>query len=452
MAMLQTVFAFVVTLGILVSVHEFGHFWVARKMGVKVLRFCVGFGKPLWFRTGKDGTEYAVAAIPLGGYVKMLDEREGDVPEDERHLSFNSKPVLARMAIVAAGPIANFVLAIVALWLMYLLGITTLAPVVGEVTEGSPAYVAGVQPGDEVVAVDGASVDGWQAVNLQLVNRIGESGSLVLTILPEGSSAERERTLTISQWLVNDEAPQTLKALGITPFTPNLPPVLAQVSEGGTAQQAGLQTGDRIVAVDGMAVAQWPQFVEIVRGAANRELAVVVERDGLNIPFSIIPKGRDEGGQTIGFIGAGVQPYQWPQGMIREVRLGPLDALIKGVESTWSLTTMTFSSIAKMISGLLSVKNLSGPITIAKVAGASIESGLESFLYFLAMLSVSLGVLNLLPIPVLDGGHLLFYAVELMFGKALPERVQQFGFKVGVAFIMFVMVVAMYNDVLRLLS
>ncbi|AMO56149.1 zinc metallopeptidase RseP [Endozoicomonas montiporae] len=455
---LQTLAAFVITLGILVSIHEFGHFWVARKCGVKVLRFSVGFGKPLWTWTDRLGTEYVVALIPLGGYVKMLDEREGPVAESERHESFNSKPVLSRIAIVAAGPIANFILAVFALWLMYMAGIRTIVPQVGSVLPDSPAAVAGIIPGDEIVSIDGEETPGWQQVNLELLSSIGDTRNLSVATragVPGelSSAAVRNKTVAISDWLVDDSGDgiaDPVRALGIEPYTPLIPAVLGELSPDGAARAAGLQAGDRILTSNGQPVKDWLSWVQVIRANAGKTIQVELEREGRRLNLALTPGTRELNGEPSGYIGAGVQQVGWPDDMVRKLQFNPVAALPKALDSTWTLTSMTVESLWKMVAGLVSVKNLSGPITIAKVAGASLQSGLENFLYFLSMLSVSLGVLNLLPIPVLDGGHLLFYLIELVRGKPVSERVQVLGLKIGVTFVVGIMMLALYNDLSRL--
>ena len=455
---LQTLAAFVITLGILVSIHEFGHFWVARKCGVRVLRFSVGFGKSLWTWTDKLGTEYVIALIPLGGYVKMLDEREGPVAEHERHESFNAKPVLSRIAIVAAGPIANFILAVVALWLMYMAGIRTIVPQVGKVLPDSPAAVAGLVPGDEIVSIDGEETPGWQQINMELLSSIGDTRDLSFGIRAGtpgqlSSAAVREKSVAISNWLVDDSGEgiaDPLRELGIEPYTPPVPAVLGELTPDGAAQAAGLETGDRIIATNGQPVQDWLSWVHMIRANPGNELQVELERDGQTLELALTPGVRELDGKPSGYIGAGVQQVGWPDEMVRKLQYNPVAALPRALDSTWTLTSMTVESLWKMVVGLVSVKNLSGPITIAKVAGASLQSGLENFLYFLSMLSVSLGVLNLLPIPVLDGGHLLFYLVELVRGKPVSERVQVLGLKIGVTFVVGIMMLALYNDLSRL--
>lgn len=449
---MQTILAFVITLGILVSIHEFGHFWVARRCGVKVLRFSIGFGRILWRRTDRHGTEFAIAAIPLGGYVKMLDESEEPVPPGELDQAFNRKPVLSRFAIVAAGPLANFLLAILALALMYMVGVRVLVPQVGEVLVDSPAAVAGIRPGDEIVAIDGTATPGWQAVNMALLAPIGESRALAVAVRQGADGAVREREVMLNNWLSGQEQPDPLRSLGVVPYTLTIPAVLGQLTDDGAAARDGLRPGDRVVDVDGEPVRDWMHFVSLVQNSSERPMRLLIERDGVQQDLVLTPNSRTVEGVTTGFIGAGVQQVSWPDTMIRHLQLGPVDALVKGVTETWSLTTLTFESLWKMMVGLVSVKNLSGPITIAKVAGASLESGLESFLHLLAMLSVSLGVLNLLPIPVLDGGHLLFYLVEMVRGKPLSEKAQTFGLKIGMTLVIGVMLLAMYNDLSRLLQ
>ena len=452
---LQTVLAFVVTLGILVSIHEFGHFWVARRCGVKVLRFSVGFGKSLWSRTDRQGTEYSVAAIPLGGYVKMLDEREAPVEDQDKHLSFNSQSVLSRIAIVSAGPLANFLLAIAALWLMYMIGVRTLIPQVGGVLPDSPVAMAGLQPGDEIVAVDGEETPSWQSVNMELLSSIGETRTITLSVKSgepghAGVDSVRDYRVKIDNWLIGEEQPNPVRALGVVPYAPEIPAVIGQLVDDGAARQAGFKAGDKIISANGEPVEDWGHWVDIIRANPEQSIDVIFERDGAQQNIALIPGSREIDGEPSGYIGAGVQQVSWPDEMVRNIQLEPVAALVKGAEATWSLSSMTVESIWKMFAGLVSVKNLSGPITIAKVAGASLESGLENFLYFLAMLSVSLGVLNLLPIPALDGGHLLFYMVELVRGKPLSERVQEMGLRIGVTLVVGVMVLAMYNDLSRL--
>jgi len=439
-----------VALGVLVTFHEFGHFWVARRCGVKVLRFSVGFGTPLVRWHDRHGTEFVVAAIPLGGYVKMLDEREGDVPVGLEAQSFNRKPVLQRIAIVAAGPIANFLLAIVFFWGVAMLGSQQVRPVIGAVESGSLAAQAGLKAGEEIVSIDGKPTNGWSAVNLQLVRRLGESGTLRLGVREEGASVEQPREVKLDRWLKGADEPDPIQSLGLRPWRPNVVPVLAQLDPKGPAAAAGLKTGDRLVALDGVALSDWQQVVDAVRSRADTQVQVRVERDGALVDMPVTLAKRGEGAAAGGYLGAGVKGGEWPAHMLREVRYGPLEGLAEGLSRTWNMSVLTLESLKKMLFGELSVKNLSGPITIAKVAGASAQSGLGDFLNFLAYLSISLGVLNLLPIPVLDGGHLLFYLIEWVRGRPLPDRVQGWGIQIGISLVIGVMLLALVNDLSRL--
>ena len=450
MSALYMIAGTLIALGVLVTFHEFGHFWVARRCGVKVLRFSVGFGMPLLRWHDKQGTEFVIAAIPLGGYVKMLDEREGDVPVDQLDQSFNRKSVRQRIAIVAAGPIANFLLALVFFWVLAMLGSEQVRPVIGAVESGSIAAKAGLGAGQEIVAIDGEPTSGWAAVNLQLVRRLGESGSLQVLVREQGSTADSPRELTLDKWLKGADEPDPIRSLGIRPWRPALPPVLAELDPKGPAQAAGLKTGDRLVSLDGQALNDWQQVVDTVRTRPDTKILLRVERDGAQIDVPVTLAARGESKAPSGYLGAGVKAIDWPPEMIREVSYGPLAAIGEGARRTWTMSILTLDSLKKMLFGELSVKNLSGPITIAKVAGASAQSGVADFLNFLAYLSISLGVLNLLPIPVLDGGHLLFYLIEWARGRSLSDRVQGWGMQIGISLVIGVMLLALVNDLGRL--
>lgn len=451
MGLIQNILAVIVVLGLLVTFHEFGHFWVARRCGVKVLRFSVGFGKPLWSRTDRHGTEYAVAAIPLGGYVKMLDEREAPVPDEELKYAFNRKNVWQRVAIVAAGPLANFLLAIVAYWALFVAGTSTVAPLVGDVASGSPAAQAGLERGAEIVAIEDEPVRAWDEINLKLVSLIGHNGELSIAARPENASASQRYTLPVDDYLVRQEPPQPLQSLGISPWRPDFPAVLGQVMDGEAAAAAGLRSGDRIVAVEGEPVDDWMAFVNVVRGNAGEMLDVRIERDGSEQTVSLTP-GRNtlESGIEVGYIGAGVEPVEWPEELRREIRYGPVEAVGQAFNKTGEMVMLTLDAIRKMLVGLISPSNLSGPITIAQISGDSARAGMEAFVGFLAYLSISLGVLNLLPIPVLDGGHLLYYLVEIVRGRPVSEQAQAIGLRIGLAMVGTLMMMALYFDLMRL--
>ncbi len=450
MSALYMIIGTLVALGVLVTFHEFGHFWVARRCGVKVLRFSVGFGTPLVRWHDRQGTEFVIAAIPLGGYVKMLDEREGDVPPALLESAFNRKTVRQRFAIVSAGPAANFLLALVFFWLLAMLGSEQIRPVVGAVEPGSLAAQAGLAVDQEIVAVNGKPVSGWSEVNLQLVRRLGESGQLDLTVRDIGSSGERHLQIPLQSWLKGVEEPDPITSLGIRPWRPQIAPVIAQLDPEGPAQAAGIQLGDRLLGLDQQPLGDWQQVIDAVKILPGERVNLQVERDGqrLDVPLTLAARG--EGDARRGYLGAGVEAGAWPAEMLREVSFGPVEAVVEGAKRTWTMSLLTLDSLKKMLFGELSVKNLSGPITIAKVAGASAQSGLGDFLNFLAYLSISLGVLNLLPIPVLDGGHLLFYLVEWVRGRPLSERVQGWGVQIGISLMVGVMLLALVNDIGRL--
>ncbi len=450
MSALYMIVGTLVALGVLVTFHEFGHFWVARRCGVKVLRFSVGFGTPLLRWHDRHGTEFVVAAIPLGGYVKMLDEREGDVPPQLLDQAFNRKSVRQRIAIVSAGPLANFLLALLFFWLLAMLGSQQVKPVIGAIEEGSLAAEAGLQVGEEIVSVNGELTPGWAAVNLQLVRRLGESGTLDVRVREPGSTQESPRQVALREWLKGVDSPDPIGSLGIRPWRPALPPILASFDESGPAKAAGLKAGDRLLALDGAPLDDWQQVVDQVRARPGQRIVLNVERAGehLEIPLTLAARGEEKA--RTGYLGAGVQEVDWPEDMLREVSFGPVEAVGEGLRRTWVMSVLTLDSMKKMLFGELSVKNLSGPITIAKVAGASAQSGVGDFLNFLAYLSISLGVLNLLPIPVLDGGHLLFYLIEWARGRPLSERVQAWGVQIGISLVIGVMLLALVNDLSRL--
>lgn len=446
----MTLLYFILAISVLVVVHEYGHFWVARRCGVRVLRFSVGFGKPLWSFRDKHGTEFAIAPIPLGGYVSMLDEREAPVPEELLDQAFNRKTPWQRMAIAVAGPLANFIFAIIAYWALFLAGTTGLVPVVGNVAEESPAYVAGIRSGDEIIRVAGKTTATWEDVNWQLIRFIGEDAHIEVG-LKAADGAEHQATIKVQRWLSGDEIQDPLSALGLMPRRLDIPAILGQLNEGGAAQQASLQTGDKLLTANGEPIADWYQWVELIRQSANTTLAVEVLRGEQVLTLQLTPAARtDEQGQVSGFIGAMVQIPTYPDSWLRERQLGVWDSLVQGINKTYDTIAFTLESLWKMLAGDVSVKNLSGPVTIAKVAGSSGANGIIAFVGFLALLSVSLGVLNLLPIPVLDGGHILFCIAEVLRGKPLSAEVQVAAVKIGMFLLLCLMLVAFYNDLSRL--
>lgn len=451
MDMLYTIGITLATLAVLVAVHEYGHFWVARRCGVKVLRFSIGFGPSLLRWRDRQDTEYTISSIPLGGYVKMLDEREGEVPAEELDGAFNRKPVLQRIAVVSAGPLANFLLAILVYWGLFMAGESGYAPVIGEIEAGSVADVAGLEAGQEIVAIDGVETPTWQALSFQLLDRIGETGVISFAVKYPDSEMVYESEGRLDRWLVGDERPDLFGGLGIKMYTPDVPPIAGQVVAGGAAEAAGLRPGDKVLSADGVSMPLWMDWVDYVRARPGQAIDLEFQRGMELISVTIIPEPvSDDGGETFGRVGMGVQMPEMPEELLRKFDRGPVEALGASLNRTADLTVFTLNSIKKMIQGLISPKNLSGPITIAKVASASAKSGLESYVSFLALLSVSLGVLNLLPIPVLDGGHLLFYLAELLAGRPVPEKIQILGYQVGLFLVLGIMFLALYNDFSRL--
>lgn len=442
MEFLQSVFFFLLTLGILVSIHEYGHFIVARLSGVKILRFSVGFGRPLFMRHLSDGTEFVIAAIPLGGYVRMLDEREGPVTPEDAARSFGRLSPLWRIAIAVAGPFANIVLAVVAYWVIAMVGIRDLPAVLGEPVPQSIAATAGLPAGLRVQAVDGEPVEGLGDVFRQLSNHLGESGQIRIDGLTrEGMQARY--TLPVTDWLKGADEPDMLGALGL-----RLGFLVGDVLPGSAAERAGLRTGDDVVAVDGVPLASWSAFHDVIQRAPGRALALDVRRDGEALSIRLVPEAiadpaAPEGGRTIGRAGVGQLAVQ--------VTHDPLTAVPLAMQRTWRDIGMTVGFMVKIVTGLVSSSNLSGPLTIAQVASASADVGFEYYVSVLALLSVSLAVLNLLPVPVLDGGHVVYAAVELVTGRAVPERIQLVGLQIGLFFVASLTLLALYNDVMRLL-
>ncbi len=456
-----SVLALIVTLGILVTIHEFGHFWVARRCGVKVLRFSIGMGKAVKSWIGRDGVEYVIAPIPIGGYVKMLGQEDiavadtKEIPTSQQHLCFAYKPLWQRMAIVAAGPIANFLLAIFIYWLINIsYGINGIAPVINGISENSSADRAGLQVGDEIIAVDSEETIIWQQVSLQMLNRLGETGELVVTVNPYDSSTSRDITIPIQAWLRSDVEPDPVTDLGIVRL--EIPARIAEVVTGGRAERDGLRAGDEIISVNGESILGWSHWVAVIRSNPELALDVIVKRGESEAGLEIRPElVRLSNGTAIGRIGASVQETALSEildsEMQRHISFNAFTAIQPALQETWNNSVFVLDSIKKMVIGLISVRNINGPITIAQVAGETASYGLEVYLGFLALLSICLGVFNLLPIPVLDGGHLFYYTVEAIMGRPVPERVQTWGLQLGLSLIFGIMILAIYNDVNRLL-
>ncbi|WP_406827911.1 RIP metalloprotease RseP [Microbulbifer sp. ARAS458-1] len=448
---LQTAAWALVALGVLVSFHEFGHFIVARWCGVKVLRFSVGFGKRLVSRYDRHGTEFTVSAIPLGGYVKFLDEREGTVAPEELDGAFNRKNVWQRMAIAAAGPVFNFLLAIALFWGVFMGGTSGPVPIVDQVEPRSIAAYAGLEAGQEIIAVDDQPTPTWQALNWRLANRLGDTGHIKFSVRYPDSTLEYHMYADIDRWLAGQEVPDPLDEIGVKLWIPKISMTLAQVVGDSPAAKGGLKAGDEIIATDGRDYRDWDQWTSYIKAHPDQAVQVTVLRDGAEQSVTITPDLVTlDSGEKIGRIGVLPVAASWPEDKVRRYHYGVMGAFSKGLEETWSKTVFTLNSLKKLLFGEISTRNLSGPITIAKVAGTSADAGWQSFLSLLALLSISLGVLNLLPIPVLDGGHLLYYGIEAIKGSPVSEKVQMIGLQVGMAMVLGIMALALYNDILRL--
>ena len=455
MKMLIFIAAFLVAIGILVAVHEFGHYWVAKKLGFKVLRFSIGFGKPLVMRVGKDAdrTEYCLAAIPLGGYVKLLDEREGEVAPQELHRSFTRRPVLHRVAVLLAGPAMNLIFASLLYAVLAMIGTDIVKPVVGQVRLDSPAAIAGLQRGDTILRVGGRGVQDTEELQIALIRQFSDDGIVPLQVRREGE--ERAVTLRVSEDRRGLTEPgRLLPGLGFDLATWNAPTLIQAVPAGSAGEHAGLHARDRIVAVDGQPVANGAEFVSMVTAAPGRDISVEVERAGERLRI-VAPVPRViEHGRTIGRLGILLEegPRTWPAGLVETRRSGPLEALVGGVKKTWEMSSLTVQMLWRIVTGQVSAKNISGPISIAEFAGISAYLGVTAFLAFLAIISVSLGVLNLMPVPLLDGGQVVYQLVEAVKGSPLSERAQLFGQQVGIALLVVLMSLAFYNDISRHLN
>lgn len=445
--------AFALVLGVLIIVHEYGHYLVARLAGVKVLRFSVGFGRALWSkRIGRDGTEWVIAIFPLGGYVKMLDEREGDVLPEELQRSFNRQSVWRRMAIVAAGPLANLLLATVIYWGLFWHGMEELKPLLGTPVASSPAAAAGIESGEQVLKVGGEVVQTWQDMRWVLLRRAVSQDLIELEVINPRNEISVRR-LDVSSARAAGWEGDPLEKLGISFFRPSIPPIIGKISPGSAAEAAGLSPGDEILAMDSHQISSWTEVVRTVRNSPGKRLTIEIQRNGNHHSIAIIPATVQEGGGEIGRIGATVRdPGLARSDLMIVVRYGPLVSLGKAINETWDKSVFSLVMIGKMITGEVSWRNISGPVTIADYAGQSARLGIDYYLKFLALVSISLAVLNLLPIPILDGGHLLYYVVEIIKRRSLSERSMEIGQQIGMALLLILMAFAFYNDINRLIS
>ena len=453
MSVITTVLAFLVALAVLIVVHELGHYAVARAAGVRVLRFSVGFGRPIWRRViGPDGTEWALGAVPLGGYVKMLDETEGTVAPEERHRAFNRQNVWKRAAIVGAGPLANFLLAVVLYWGLYVYGVPEAKPVVNAPDPGSLAAAAGLKRGDTVLRINGDAVATWQEVRWRLLQLAVDRQSARLEVLERGQRIEWH-TLELGKFTADALDGDPLVRMGLRLYRPEIEPVIGKLSAGGVAERGGLRAGDRVLAIDGRPTASWEELVAGVRAHPGQPLRLDIQRGAGRMVVDLVPEAIEKDGERFGRIGAApLIDSQAMRGMVTMVSYGPWDALRFALSRTWETGTFSLRMLGKMLLGEVSWKNLSGPVTIADYAGQSAQLGVAAYVAFIALISISLGVLNLLPIPLLDGGHLLYYVIEIVKGSPVSERVIELGQRFGLSLLLFLMAFAFYNDINRLVS
>ena len=456
MALIETLFFTFIAFGVLVTFHEYGHFWVARRFNVRVEKFSIGFGKKLFSWRDKHNTEFILAALPLGGYVKILDEREGQIAAEDRPYAFTQKTVLQRMAIISAGPIANFLLAIVVYWFLFLGGEKGLAPVIGDINQASLASQAGLEVGMEITAVDGVKTHTWASVNRQLFDFIGTTGDIPLTVRYSNSSSEFQVPVAVNSWLRDEDNPSPIRELGLQPVFEFEGLVLGPVSETGSGYKGGLRQGDSLLAVNGVDIDSADGFIQLVSNAADQTLVIDLERphkDAEGSDFMVlelVPEKILKNGEFVGQLGIQLAVKgNYPEELMRQIDYNLLSAFSRAVEETISTAGFILSSLGKLIVGDLSAKNLSGPITIAKMAGDTAKTGLDNFIRFIAILSIMLGVMNLLPIPVLDGGHLVYCVVEWIKGSPVSDQVQLIGYKIGFFLLISLMIFATFNDLTR---
>lgn len=448
---LLPIIAFIVAILMLVTVHEYGHCWVAKRLGIKVLRFSIGFGKPICRWHGKDGTEYWLAMLPLGGYVKLLDEREGPVASEELHFAYNRKPVWARMLVVLAGPVTNFLLAILLFWLVFVVGFETVKPIVGNVALGSPAAAAGMKPGEQIVAIDHRATPSWQKVMLALTWRLGSQAEMtVVTKTDAPTAAEKTYVLDLKNWQVDGLNPDPIKGLGITPYHPPVPPVIARVLNHQPAAEAGIMPNDRVVAVAGVPVSDWYDVVTYIQAHPNTTVPVKIQR-GEQTKTVMLTIGQKSGWRwhAVGFIGAEAKAVEWPAALKQHQQYNVITAWLPAVNETLTYSAFNFVIFGKMVLGQVSLKGLGGPISIFTSAGNAFKEGLVVYCSFLAVLSIMLACINILPIPGLDGGHLLYLVIEAIKKRPVSVEAQLMAWRIGLFFLLLLMLIATMNDLLR---
>lgn len=444
-----SIFGLLILLGILVTFHELGHYWVAKKLGIKALRFSVGFGKPFWSKYNKEGTEFAVAPIPLGGYVKFVDEREGDIAPEDLPYAFNRAPVWKRILVVLAGPMANFLLAIVVYAFMYMSGVPTLKPFISSVEPNSVAAQSGFPENSEIISVNGQEIRHLEDFVYALVDEIGNNEKVAIELVPDGES-RRTVYLDVSKWKEPDDG-NIFDSLGLGFGRAYTYAKIGGVGDGFPAKLAGIKKGDVITQINGMPIQRWSDISDAIEkpannGVSNGEITMTVERDGGYKSFTLIPKTITEEGKKRAIIGIGPEYYN----EFTTVKYGFFESFAKGAEETWTMIERIVSFLGKLVTGKLSIKNLGGPIGIAQGAGQVVQAGMVAFLSYLAMISVNLGFVNLLPIPMLDGGHLMYYLAELVRGKPVSEKIMELGMRFGIILLLAIMVIAIFNDINRI--
>lgn len=452
MLIILKIFAFLFAIFILVLVHEFGHFWVARRSGIKILKFSIGFGKALYTWLGKDGTEYILAAIPLGGYVKMLDTRETKVSVHERQFAFDYKPIWQRLLVVLTGPVVNLLFAFLVFWLLFVVGITVPKPIIGKITPHSIASQAGLLRGAEIIAVDGKNVTDWQQVVLTIFSRIGDRGNLIVKTTT-GLAPNNTYFLNIDTWKLDSFQPDPLLALGIIPYHPLAPAIIGKIMPKSPAAVFGLQVNDRVISIDRQRISDWEEFIEQIKKYPAQQINLLIKRDGQLLSRTVTTDWKfGEGWGKIGYLGVGSLPTKWPEEILQHQQYSPLYALFPALSQTWSMFDFNGVALTKLITGKISFHVLGGPITIFQSASAALNAGIVVYFGFLAILSVMLAFVNLLPIPGLDGGHVLFLAIEAVLRRPISVRTQVLVFRLGMILLVLIMVQATINDLMRIFS
>lgn len=448
--LLISIIGILITIIFVIGTHESAHFIVARLVGIKVLRFSIGFGKTLWRRRDKKGTEYVLSLIPLGGYVQMLDESEGNVPSEERHMAYNTQPYYKKLLVVSAGPLINIFCALVLYWVIFITGFTTIKPVIGSVEPGSIAARAGLEHGQEIVMADQHPVSSWSSMILRLIAHAGDQDRMSITVESPVDHSRKSLTLDLQKWQLDGLTPDPLMSLGITPFTPGIPLIIGVIAEQSPAAKSGLRVNDKIISIGKQPIADWEKILSIIQAHPDETLSFTVERQGKTVTLPVsIGHQRSLLLQKSGYLG--ISPsFTWPESLLNKVQYGPVQAIPHAWGQVYDFTYFNFLLVAKLITGKLSLQSLGGPITIFDTAGTALNYGFLAFIGFLAFLSVSIGVINLLPIPGLDGGHLFLQTIEFIIRRPVPEKVLSVLYRLGFSLIILVLAISLVNDLLRM--